>query len=612
MKGSSAPSLLVLALFIAIAPLGIPAPEQKKSKVNPTFIRDSKAEVGRGGEVVITLGASRSYGNMETFEIQTPPAHGSLSDLKNGSDHSATVIYHHDGSKEALEDVFVFRAKAPGQSFSSPAKAVITIIPPPPRLTIEPRDLDFGKVLLSGTRATNVLLTNLGGGRATGRIILPSGFSSPNGGGYSLLEGESLPVPIEFSPMQEKEYAGKIECLPRVETTGLLLRGIGIRRYEVTPVGQASWNIRNLSTNQIRISFLPVAGTAGWILPPESLLGPGSEKVFTFPQEDDEEAESVPSKPSKVSVSDGLSESLLDLPPPRRFSPLTVRAVTPSVLGSIPLGGSAIISFSLLNRSDVPKRAYWKIASALGGGISDSSFVELQSGESKEIHHTWTPTVPGEGVLRLTVEEGKKTSHELLWTARVSRDSDARTMPRITPSLNAPEVGRVPGGEVTGPPADPPLAPPPAATPLVDGAAVEVLKNFFGFPRVIARWDAKPGAASNTLLQECLLVPGSEKAAPAVSLATSSSSMMLKLQDLHHQSLQSNGRGEMALIQGLQPGWHLIMISQTTGEGGLQARSQMNVFVPRNPTFWGLVKMPLGILSLVLLILLYRKIRRGE
>ena len=68
----------------------------------------------------------------------------------------------------------------------------------------------------------------------------------------------------------------------------------------------------------------------------------------------------------------------------------------------------------------------------------------------------------------------------------------------------------------------------------------------------------------------------------------------------------------MALIQGLQPGWHLIMISQTTGEGGLQARSQMNVFVPRNPTFWGLVKMPLGILSLVLLILLYRKIRRGE
>lgn len=607
--------MLVLAVFLlAFSPEGS-ASEKGMGTVSPTFVRDSKTKVPRGGEVTVTLAAIPSYGNTETFEIMAHPLHGTLSNLKNTSDHTATVIYHHDGSKAPLQDLFSFRAKAPGQALSSPAKAIVRIIPPPPLLVFEPRELDFGRVILSGKRVTNVLLTNLGGERAVGRIVFPSGFSSTNGGGYSLAEGESAMVPVEFSPMEARVYEDKITCLPPVETQALVLRGNGVSRFAVTLAGTDAWNVRNLSSNAIRVSFLPTAGCAGWLMPPETVLTSASGKVFTFLQEDDDESRdtsSGASEGSKVRVSDGLTESILELPPARRFIPLTVQAITPSVMGTLPLGGSATLSFSLLNRSDLPKCAFWKVTSALGGGMQETSPLELGGGESKEIHYNWTPSLPGEGLVRLVVEEEKKTSHTLLWKALVSRSNDVAPASRIMSQKAVPAGdGGAAGEEAHAPPVNPSPALQ-STVPAVDGVAVEAVKNRFGFPGVVARWNVPPGSISKTRIQECLLVPGEEAIATPGPLSRNSSSMMVKLQDLNQQSLGSDSARKGVLITGLGEGWHLIVISQTTAGGDLKAQSQVHVLVPRNPTLWGLVKMPLGILAMILLILFYRRLRRGE
>lgn len=53
------------------------------------------------------------------------------------------------------------------------------------------------------TRA-NLVLSNSGGRLALGRLNLPSCVTAPDGDGFRLTEGESITIPIEFSPGEEK------------------------------------------------------------------------------------------------------------------------------------------------------------------------------------------------------------------------------------------------------------------------------------------------------------------------------------------------------------------------------------------------------------------------
>lgn len=560
--------------------------------------------------MVIPLVAIPSFGNVETFEIQGQPAHGSLSDLKNTSDHTASVVYHHDASKAPLEDEFTFRAKAPGQSLSAPAKAFIRIIPPPPLLVFEPREIDFGKVPLSEKRATNVVVTNRGGGRATGRLLFPKGFSSPAGGGYQLAEGDRVSIEVEFSPMEAKSYEDDVKCIPITEKGPLVVRGTGLPRFDVTPVAEATWSVRNLSGNPIRISFQPTGETGGWALPPESLLPPCSQKAFTLLQEEDDGARQGSSPSAKVRITDGLTEHLLELPPRPRFVPLTLQAVTPPILGNLSPGVGATLSFCLVNRSDAPKRAFWKITSPLGGGMSDSKQVELNSGESREIRYLWTPSLPGEGQVRLAVEEGSKTRHELLWKAVVSGRVTAS--PVVQEARNPkmmPQTGEEQGSGLAISPEAPVRESP---LPPVDDVIVEISTPWFGKPEVVVRWRARAGRDRRVLFQECLLVPeDGQKHAPDNS-GLNLSSMRMMCRDLNARTMKDHGAGEAAVITGLQPGWHLIKLSIQSDTGEPLASSQLNVRVPSSPSLWGLVRMPLGIGAIVLLLLFLRRIRNRE
>lgn len=607
MKGIPTLSLLVAFVLSATVTFGKSAPDQRKGGISPTFVRESKAQVARGGEVVIQLVAIPSYGNVETFEIQGQPAHGSLSDLKNTSDHTASVVYHHDASKAPLEDEFTFRAKAPGQSLSAPAKAFIRVIPPPPLLVFEPRELDFGKVPLSEKRATNVVVTNQGGGRATGRLLFPKGFSSTAGGGYQLAEGDRVLIDVEFSPMEAKSYEDDVKCIPVTEKGPLVVRGTGLPRFDVTPVAEATWSVRNLSGNPIRISFQPTGGTGGWALPPESLLPPDSQMAFTFLQDEEEGNQNGSSHSAKVRITDGLTENLLELPPRRRFVPLTLQAVTPPILGNLSPGVGVTLSFCLVNRSDLPKRAFWKITSPLGGGMSDSMRVELNSGESREIQYLWTPSLPGEGQVRLAVEEGSKSRLELLWKAVVS--GWVATAPVVQEARHQKMMQPTGDEQGSGMAISPEAPVREAPLPPVDQATVEISTPWFGKPEVVVRWRDKPGRDRRIRFQECVLVPEEAQKRPPDTSALNRSSMRMMCRDLKTRTMKDRGAGEAAVITGLQPGWHLIMLSIQSDTGEPRACSQLNVRVPSAPSLWAHVRMPLGIGAILLLLLFLLRIR---
>lgn len=628
-RGPSHPLIVLLLLVSSV--LGKPDPSQKNGIMKPTIARDADVQVMRGGDVEISLKAIPSYGNMESFVIQTPPLHGTLTDPKNSSDHTATLIYHHDGTKSPLSDSFAFRVKAPGQALSIPANVSIRIIPPPPRLAFNPDVMDFGKVVLSEKRRTNMVITNLGGSRAVGRLLLQSGFSAPNGERYALDEGESVSIPMEFSPMEAKSYEQRVISLPAAHGDSLTLRGLGVPRFEVIPAESSDrekaveasggkWRVRNLSDHSLRLSFLSPAGmkggaVGGWILPPETSLPPNSETNVVLNQEEAEGINSEASLPSKVRISDGLTDSLVELPSPGRFIPVTVQLKSAPEHLSIPMGGTRSLSFTLLNRCDLPKRICWKITSPLGGGMEQPLAVDLHGGETKDIQYYWKPTLPGEGVVHLVVDEGKKNHTELRWKVGVSAET-ATTPPLqgIAGQMSPVAVSPVPMSpdvmENTDTSSETPSTENPV--PMMDGAAVEVSRTWFGKPHLLMRWNESPDTHSSIRIEESLLIPraGSDGSSRALTME-SLSSMNLKLQDLHPLFIKSNAGIKKAIIRGMSPGSHRIILSRVSSDGKLEGRSQFPVYVPYQATWWDLLKLPLGLLVSVLLILFLWRVRRA-
>lgn len=618
---------LLVSLSLAASLMGRqPAPGERNAVVKPTIAMDARLQVQRGGEVEISLIAIPSYGNMETFIIQNLPSHGTLSDLKNSSDHTAKVIYRHDGAKEPLLDTFTFRVKAPGQALSVPANVSIKVIPPPPRLVFKPEVVDFGSVFLAGKGRTNVTLSNLGGTRATGRLLLPMGFSVLNGEKFRLDEGESLSVSIEFSPMEARKYEERVTPLPSTYSASLILRGTGARRFEVTPVadagsqGEASWNFRNLSDQSLRIAFFSSngvkGGTAGgWILPSEAVLSPNSETIVAFRQEESDGTTSGTIASSGVRISDGLTEGLLELPPPRRFIPVTVHPNPAS--DHLHLGGSLDLSFSLLNRSDLPKHLFWKITSALGGGMDQFEQVELHGGETREIQYHWKPSLPGQDNVCLSVDEGKKTHQELFWKVVVAREgSEASRPPGSAPEQKPTESPTQEAQESVATTVAVPVGM--NSIPPIEGVKSEVTIPWIGTPKVLISWSIPTGSPGGMRIQEAVLLPndatGSHGSIPDPMLSVGREimkPMTLKHVDLRSLRIKGEAGVEKVAISSLSPGSHLIVLSRVGHDGKVDGYSQVSVYVQNPRSWWDSLKLPLGILAAGFLILFLQKIRRG-
>ena len=601
--------LLLVGGFALLSSLSLAA-EHKQPSIKPTFARDAVARVSRGGEVEITLDAIPSYGNAITFQIQNPPIHGTLSGLHGTSDHTASVTYHHDGSKSPLADTFTFRAQATGQSVSETCLGTITIVPPRASLVFDPPSLDFGELTLPEKRQTKVTIINRGGTIAEGRLVLPKGFSAPLAERYRLGEGESNIVAIEFDPMEEREYRGPVVTLPSCEIMPLELHGVGVARFEVTKHSPSEWRIKNLTDTPLKISY---TGGEGWILPKETTLPPNDSRIVAFQQAEAEEGGGGATNPvssnSVVHLSDGLSDRDLELPPPTRFLPTVVQAVTPSALGNVPIGATVQIAWTIINRSEFPKHLTWQLVSPSGGGSDAAVPLDLKGGESREISYGWKPALPGDATITATVSEGRSTHQELIWKARVMTGTGADTS--LTFDTNhAATNGEQSENE------QPQVSSAPSAAPAnfkpipsVDGIGYEVKAPCWGGAWVVLKWNGNEADLSRFKIEEQQLVflgplniNKETFQPPKTKLVVTPVDTSTAKQEDDHLQLK---------LQALPPGWHHLVLSQFSKEGLLEAQTQFQIRMPAKLSLWERMKIPVGILVISFLLFYLRKIRRG-
>ena len=562
-----------------------------EQQVKPTFVKETSVQVERGGEVKIVMEAIPDYGNQILFEIQKAPLHGHLSELTPLSDHQVSVLYQHDGSRMPLSDEFLFRAQSPGRAKSPGTRAQITVIPPPPLLQIEPKEIDFGAHFLGEKSQTNLKIRNLGGMKASGRLTLPSGCTAPDGDTFSLEEGETVKIPVEFAPQEEKEYASLAESLPQYQGGSVLIKGRGISRFSVGKIDPLSCSVTNLSDQSITLSF---SADPAWIIPPQTEVPPHGEKDFSFQQAEHDES-SQASASSEIRLTDGYSSRTFDLPPIQSFIPLTINPVATTNLGTLALGASLPVTFTLQNRSEMEKTIQWIASSPAGGGMSKEIMLMLKGGESRELSYDWTPTLPGATKLQIRVKEGRSTTHELIWSATVTP-----TQPAATPeSAPSPEVTQSQEADTQTP--TPGRSQQVSLIAPIDGLSWKAKTSWSGRPMVELRWEAHEGDPERVKIAMQIMRMKSKAEIEKESAAEADIPFQTETLPVEISSLRHNGTEAIRGIQGLPPGWHLLELTRTAKDGTLEARSTVQVSVP-NPKSWGsLLMMPIGLLTLLLL-----------
>jgi len=548
--------------------------------VDPTIACDLCSDVKRGGSVDLVLEAIPNFGNVITFEIQSRPLHGTLSNPVQLTDHTARVTYHHDGSKDPKDDSFTFRAATVGRAKSSPATVNLAILPPPARLECDPSSLDFGEVFLSEKKQMMVKVTNKGGVTARGRMILPVGFTAPAADVITLGENESIDVMLEFSPMEEKQFSEPVSFASLSQKRTLLLKGGGRSRFHAAKTGSASCELKNLSTSPIMISF---TGGEGWELPQSVQLPAESRKTITFQPSPSIGSGVALAKSSHLHLSDGLSSMEMELPSPDSIAPVTVERVSSESLGNIPSGSNQRIAFRLGNRSDGSKKLRWSLASSSGGGSTIPSAAELSPGESREILFDWRPARLGKARLILSVAEGSRTQ-DVAWNALIVAPPPPKqdvAMQGKDPSESSEE--------------HPTMEYPEAATiPPVAGAAWEINTPWFGAPRILMSWPLVGKESGSMELEENHVVMLSN--APVLPGKTA-----LRLEPVQFHDLKKSiqGRREFVMLPPLGEGWHLILLSKLSPTGQTEEFSQFQIEVPNTASWLVRMRWPMGILLIV-------------
>lgn len=616
-RATAARSLVVLQVGMMLGCLVCRAFGKEDPRVlQPTLAIPGNASVERAGEVTVTLEAIPAYGTQLTFEISTPPEHGELSGLRSDSDHTAVVSYRHDGTRSPVKDRFLFRCKAPGRTKSVPYPVEITVIPPPARLVFEPGSLEFGDLALGERRRTNVTIANLGGARTKGRVLLPPGFSAPEGEAFNLGEGERTTMELEFSPGEERVYEGRGTFLPSSGQSVLELHGSGHDRFDLSKRDPLTWEVTNTSPLPVTISC---SGGEGWVMPPETPLASGSATLLSFRQSVGEAAMPVSATVSVVLVSDGLTTRRIELPPPSPFVPVKLKAVTGENLGAIPAGTAFPVRFLVENRSKATKSLKWSSSSRSGGGTIVPKSLELPAGMNQELLFEWNPSVPGAAQLRIAVEEEGKAEQHLLWRAFIVTPATPATPATSATSATSAtdelasitaESDNKGGKDQTMPSKCGEEASPP---PPLEGLEWTIRRNWSGSSRLCVSFINKQASDANVRVDELrLLLTGEEVAAMKKSPAESTSSrrmILVKLPVL--KSRTDQGKTELE-IAGLSPGCHQIVLALLSPSGGAEAISQLQIVIPPKEPWWKPFRIPLGIAAVVVLLLLYRSSRRNS
>jgi hypothetical protein len=99
------------------------------------------------------------------------------------------------------------------------------------KLTVSETSLSFGNVLVSGSEAKDVKITNSGNANVTitGVIVSGSGFSVSGGSNVTLAPNQSETVTVKFNPESKGALSGALTVSSNAPTVKIELGGTGMR-----------------------------------------------------------------------------------------------------------------------------------------------------------------------------------------------------------------------------------------------------------------------------------------------------------------------------------------------------------------------------------------------
>ena len=536
------------------------APAKKDTyleEVSPSlFARDTSCEVLRGELELISIEGNPNFHKQLAFEVTTPPSHGRIEGIRTTGDHTAEVAYRHDGTPAPVSDSFSFRVKSLGRSPSTPAICRISVLPIPARLEFEPGSIDFGTRLIASVTRTNLVIRNVGGSEASGRLILPPGLKVTEGDSFRLGEGDTQSFSLEFSPLEERRYDLPAGTFPSFGEGHLQVTGEGRCRFEISEQGPLHWEIRNISQDSLRIGF---SGGEGWRIPSEMEVPPGQSASFALlPLLHVGGEKKIPDHPV-LNVSDGYSSRPIELPVPPRFVPVEIRPVDAGDLGSVPAGSVTPIRMLVLNRSEFPKSILWRVRSEHGGGSEKPLSLELNPGESRDLSFPWTPTIPGDATILLSFSENGADDVSLSFTARVM------SSPPPADSLSHKSSPPPPASQGTEAPsthsAEKSPQPVPEISPIPDFVCKAGEWWCNRGSSLVLSWSGSEGDALPILRELVgIPVPSGERGGAPIGVRIEPR----VVEGFHPAWRQGTFR---AVVRTLSPGWHVMVLEIPSKEG---------------------------------------------
>jgi hypothetical protein len=580
----------------------------KLATAPPAFSANTCATVSKGGAVSITLHAIPSYGSLLTFELTRMPLHGTLGKVRNISDHEAVVTYIHDGSRSPLADEFSFRVRAAGRAPSVPSRVAIRIVQHPAVIVFKPDSIDFGGVILSESSTTNVTITNIGGSSATGRLVFPRGVTASGGDSFSLDEAESAVIPIQFTPYEQGVFTGEVRTLPTIQKSPLHIKGKGLARFSIIKKSDAGLLVRNLSTNCISIN---ISERTGRQIVKEMKIPPLQEAVVDYQQLASSQSGDLRNDSNKfptMLISDGISMEEVEVPEPHLPDPLIVRRITCEELGNAVPGSRVLVSFSVKNPDKHPRSFCWKSTSESGGSQEAMQYGELQPDEERTITADWSPSLPGNFLLRIEVKEEGMPIQQLVWRVRMLSESPR---PNEVPSNHAPEIAPEITPEIaTDSETSSPVVPQPI--PSLEGVQWKVMKSMFGKQSLLVSWNNPEAKPMKVMLGEMKVVEAKGSFEKSPSKKSGTPDVHLEGVLLSDYRVERGKAGDFVVVSGLSPGWHLLRLILLPMDGSIpKACSQLQVMIPPSVPWWDWLRAPLGLLAIVLLILFFWRVRRA-
>lgn len=582
----------VLIFLLLFFPLQGKAKEKSVSwsekNFSSLFACDVSVAAKRGDSSVIRLTGIPNFHNQLEFEVVKSPLHGVIKSARALNDHTVEMVYLHDGTRSPLMDEFLFRVKSVGRSPSAPAICTITIKPPPAMLVFEPQRIEFSPTMIGSQAAKKIILKNIGGMEATGRLNLPTWIVAPEGDSFRLGEGDECSIPLQFAPFEEKGYERFVGTIPNYGNQGVQFSGQGIARFSIGETGLAQWEIKNLSPEQLT---LETSGGEGWNFPRFLKLLPGESKPLMATPILKKSVNESEASDSILKLTDGFSPRSLKLPPPPKYVPISVSLSGTEHLGHVPIGASVELHIQLVNRAVFPRIIVWEVKCRNGGGVSGSKPLMLRPGELKNIPFTWNPTIPGDTSLNFLFYDSVSVDEvSLICKASIIPEHVAMKTPSSNTLTTAPVVSESNPDRKALQPVDG-----------VDSLSWGVAKDWWGNPQLMLKWRSS-GDVVKSVLNYQVLIPSGKALQP--------DRCMWRTLTECKPSLSEDGFWH-STHKGMTPGWHVLGLGLYGKDyDAPKAFSQFACRIPEADSLWKKLRRGAGWILLIVLILFWRKLKR--